>query len=69
MGNMHMDMIVIDVTDFKSEVRFDFWDNLESNIGNYCCRSWEAPLLLLKVLPGKEADSSLHRAEYLHFLW
>ena len=28
-----MDMRVIEVTDFKSKVRFDLWDNLESNIG------------------------------------
>ena len=28
-----MDMRVIKVTDFKLEVRFDLWDNLESNIG------------------------------------
>ena len=26
-------MRVIEVTDFKTEVRFDLWDNLESNIG------------------------------------
>ena len=30
---MHMNMRVIEVTDFKSEVRFDLRDNLESNIG------------------------------------
>ena len=28
-----MDMRLIEVTDFKSKVRFDLWDNLESNIG------------------------------------
>ena len=28
-----MNMRVIEVTDFKFEVRFDHWDNLESNIG------------------------------------
>ena len=27
-GNMHMDMRVIEVTDFKSEVIFDLWYNL-----------------------------------------
>ena len=30
---MHMDMRVIEVTDFKSEVRFVLRDKLESNIG------------------------------------
>ena len=25
-GNMHMDTRVIQVTDFKSEVKFDLWD-------------------------------------------
>ena len=43
-----MDMRVIEVTDFKSEVRFDLWDNLESNIGKLPLQVMRGSPLVLK---------------------
>ena len=61
-----MDTRVIEVTDFKSEVRFR--DNLESNIGNYRCRSWEAPLLFIlgKWLHSRFFADHNRSSPYLH---
>ena len=46
-----MDMRVIEVTDFKLEVRFDLWDNLESNIGKLPLQVMRgSPLVTIKTL-------------------
>ena len=49
---MHMDMRVIEVMDFKSEVRFDLRDNLESNIGQLSLQVMRgSPLVFLTIPP------------------
>ena len=51
---MHMDTRVIEVTDFKSEVRFDLLDNLESNIGKLPLQVMRgSPLVLSVIASGK----------------
>ena len=46
-----MGMRVIEVTDFKFEVRFDHWDNLESNIGKIPLQVMRGSPLVIQFVP------------------
>ena len=55
---MHMDTRVIEVTDFKSEVRFDLLDNLESNIGKLPLQVMRGSPLVLSVIASRKPNAT-----------